>query len=41
MSQTSVIFAYILVAWLIFITARGELPKYLAVIFGGTAPAVG
>lgn len=32
MSQTSIIAASIFIAFLIFITVRGELPKYLAVL---------
>lgn len=34
MPQTSVILAYLIVGWLLFITAKGELGKYLAVVFG-------
>jgi hypothetical protein len=40
MSQTSIIAAALVVAFVVFVTVRGELPKYLAV-FTGTAPAGG
>lgn len=32
MSQTSVIAAFLLIGFVVFITARGELQKYLAVL---------
>lgn len=32
MSQSSIVAAFLLVGFLVFITARGELPKYLAVL---------
>jgi hypothetical protein len=34
LSQTSIIFFYMLAAFVIFITVRGELPQYTAVFFG-------
>lgn len=34
MPQTSVIFFYLLAGFVIFITARGELPSYLSVFLG-------
>jgi hypothetical protein len=34
MSQTSVIFFFLLAGFVIFITARGELPQYLNVLTG-------
>jgi hypothetical protein len=33
-SQTSLIFFYLLAAFVIFITIRGELSQYAAVFFG-------
>ncbi len=32
MSQSSVISAFLIIGFLVFITARGELPKYLQVL---------
>ena len=37
MNQTSVIAAALIIAFIVFITVRGELPGYLSV-FTGTAP---
>ena len=37
-NQTSLIAAALIIAFLVFITVRGELPAYIAV-FTGTAPA--
>lgn len=34
MNQSNIIFAYLLAAFIIFITMRGELPKYLGFIIG-------
>lgn len=34
MNQTSIIFAVLFAAWLVFITARGELPSYIGVLTG-------
>jgi hypothetical protein len=34
-SQSNVIFAYLLIAYLIFITMRGELPIYMGFLLGG------
>jgi len=34
MPQSSVIFFYLAAGFLIFITARGELPSYLSVFLG-------
>ena len=34
MPQSSYIAAYLIVGFLVFITARGELASYLAVVFG-------
>lgn len=38
MSQSSVIAAGLIIAFLVFVTVRGELPVYMS-IFSGTAPA--
>lgn len=35
MAQSNFIFGALAVAFLIFVTIRGSLPKYLEVIFGG------
>lgn len=35
MQQSSVIFAYLLIAYLLFITMRGELPDYITLLRGG------
>jgi len=32
MSQTSIIFAALLIGFVVFVTIRGELPKYLKVV---------
>lgn len=34
MSQTSVVFFFLLAAFIIYVTVRGELPKYAKVFFG-------
>lgn len=34
MPQTSVIFFYLAAGFLVFITAKGELPRYMSVILG-------
>lgn len=39
MSQTGIIFAAIFAGWILFITARGELSKYLSVLNGTDQPA--
>lgn len=40
MPQTSVIFFYLIAAYLFYITAKGELQQYAGVFFGSTpAPA--
>lgn len=36
MSQNSVIFFYLLVGFVIYITVRGQLPAYMAVLTGKT-----
>jgi hypothetical protein len=36
-SQSNVIFGMILIAFVVFITTRGELPSYLSLLRGGTA----
>jgi hypothetical protein len=42
MSQTSIIAGALIVAYMVFITVRGELPAYLAVFTGtGAAPPAG
>lgn len=42
MPQSSVIFAYLLIAYLIFIGLRGELPDYILLLRGGgQQPAAG
>jgi hypothetical protein len=40
-SQTSYIAAFILIGFLIFITIRGELPKYKAAILGSIQQTTG
>lgn len=37
MSQASVIFFYVLAGFLIYITAKGELPAYLNIVLGKNA----
>ena len=32
LSQTSIIFAALLIAWIVFITLRGELTRYLSLV---------
>jgi hypothetical protein len=39
-SQSNVIFAYLLIAFIVFITVRGELPTYLGFLLGGTSSPV-
>lgn len=34
MGQSNAIFAYLFIAFLIFITMRGKLPKYLGFLIG-------
>jgi len=34
MSQTSTIFFFLIAAFVVYITAKGELPKYAAVFYG-------
>lgn len=41
MSQTSTIFAYLLAGFVIFVTMKGELPDYAAVIGLGPKPYKG
>lgn len=46
MQQSNFIFAMLLIAYIIFITVRGELPAYIAILRGGgqqagSAPAGG
>lgn len=36
-SQSNVIVAYLLIAFIVFITVRGELPTYLGFLLGGSA----
>lgn len=38
MSQTAVIFASLFVAFLVYVTLRGQLPAYAAVFFGKAPP---
>lgn len=38
MSQTSIIAASLIVAYIVFITVRGELPAYLGVLTGKGTP---
>lgn len=35
MQQSNVIFAYLLVAFILFISLRGELPTYITLLRGG------
>lgn len=35
MQQSNTIFAYLLIAFVVFITMRGELPKYLGFLLAG------
>jgi hypothetical protein len=35
-NQSNIIFAFLFVAFLVFITMRGELPTYLGFLFGST-----
>lgn len=39
MNQSNVIFAFLFAAFIIFVTMRGDLPKYLGFVLGETAPA--
>lgn len=42
MSQSNRIFAFLSIAFVIFITMRGELPTYISFLTGGTGtPAAG
>lgn len=34
MSQTSTIFFFVIIGFIIYVTTKGELPKYLSVILG-------
>jgi len=36
-SQSNVIFAYLLIAFIVFITVKGELPTYLGFLLGGSS----
>lgn len=38
MPQSSAIFAFVAIAFLVFITQRGELRSYMGFFFGTTAP---
>jgi hypothetical protein len=38
-SQSTIVFFYILVAFLLYIAQRGELGQYLALLYGGGTPA--
>jgi hypothetical protein len=38
-SQSTIVFFYILVAFLLYIAQRGELAQYLALLYGGGTPA--
>jgi hypothetical protein len=37
-SQSTIVFLFMVFAYLIFITQRGELPAYLALLYGGGTP---
>jgi hypothetical protein len=39
MSQSTIVFFFLLFAYVIYITQRGELPAYLALLYGGGTPA--
>ena len=39
MSQSTIVFFFVLAAFLIYITQRGELPEYFALLFGGGTPS--
>jgi hypothetical protein len=39
MSQSTIVFFFLVFAYLIYITQRGELPAYLALLYGGGTPA--
>lgn len=41
MQQSNIIIGYITIAYLIFITLRGELPTYITILRGGDANAAG
>lgn len=41
MPQSSYIAAFLLIGFLVFITARGELPRYMAVVLGSTPKKAG
>lgn len=34
MSQTSIIFFYLMAAFVVYVTVKGELPQYAKVFFG-------
>jgi hypothetical protein len=38
-SQSTIVFFFLLAAFLIYITQRGELPAYLALLYGGGTPS--
>jgi hypothetical protein len=40
-NQSTVVFFYLLAAFLIFITERGELPAYVQLLYGKGTPAGG
>lgn len=37
MDQSSVIFGALIIGFVVFVTMRGELPKYFAVFIGGSS----
>lgn len=41
MGQSSVIFAYLVIAFLVYITMKGELPTYMGFLFASRAGAAG
>jgi hypothetical protein len=38
-SQSTIVFFFLLIAFLIYITQRGELGAYLALLYGGGTPS--
>ena len=38
MSQATIVFFFVLTAFMLYITQRGELPEYLALLIGGGTP---
>lgn len=38
-SQSTIVFFFLITAFLIYITQRGELPAYLALLYGGGTPS--